>query len=230
MKIKSKLVSMSVTILLTVTFALQSFAAIAPFTDLTNVVAKDKILSLQERGYLTGIGDCLFAPDSSVTAAQGIQFIVSSLELNLDLVRFIKEPKATDYFPKADNTAWYANTLIIATINGIELPKDLDPNKEWTREEFTYHLIYAIEKKGHLPSINIISVKVADQDKLTSSYDGAIQRALVYGVAKLDADSKFNPKAGISRAAAAEQIYNALEYLNSHPAPQIKETPNEELK
>jgi len=230
MKIKSKLVSISVTILLIVTFAGQSFAAIAPFTDLTNVIAKDKILSLQERGYITGIGDCLFAPDRNVTAAQGIQFIVSSLELNLDLVRFIKEPKATDFFTKADNTAWYANTLIIASVNGIELPKDLDPNKEWTREEFTYHLIYAIEKNGHLPMINIIPVKLADQDQLTSGYDGAIQRALVYGVAKLDAEGNFNPKTGISRAAAAEQVYNALEYLKSHPAPQIKETPKNPLK
>ena len=221
MKFKSKLVSISVTLLLTVTFAGQSFAAIAPFTDITNVIAKDKILSLQEREYVTGIGDGLFAPDSNVTAAQGIQFIVSSLELNLDLVRFIKEPKATDYFTKADDTAWYANTLIIATINGIELPKDLDPNKEWTHEEFTYHLIYAMEKKGHLPMIKIIPVTLADQDQLTSNYDGSIQRALVYGVAKLDAESKFNPKAGIYRAAAAEQIYNALEYLKSHPAPQI---------
>lgn len=230
MKVQSKLVSMLLTILLTVTFAGQSFAAIAPFTDLTDVIAKDKILSLQEKGYVTGIGDCLFAPDSKVTAAQGIQFIVSSLELNLDLIRFIKEPKATDYFTKADNTAWYANTLIIATVNGIELPKDLDPNKEWTREEFTYHLIQAIEKNGDLPAIKMIPVKLADQDQLTSSYDGSIQRALVYGVVKLDAESKFNPKVAISRAAAAEQIYNALEYLKSHPAPQIKETPAEELK
>lgn len=127
--------------------------------------------------------------------------------------------KATDCFAKADNNAWYADALIVASVNGLELPADLDPEQEWTREEFTYHLIQAMEAHGNLPMLNIVPIEIADHDQLLISYDGAIQRALVYGVARLDAEGKFNSKGKISRAEAAEQTYNALEYLKAHPVP-----------
>jgi hypothetical protein len=225
MNLKSKkIVAFCTVSILTLMLAGQSFAAIKPFTDLTNVSAKEKILSLQEKGYVRGTGDCKFSPDKMVTAAEGIQFIVNALELNLDRVRFFKEPKATDYFPKANNDAWYAGGLIIASVNSLELPNDLDPNQEWTREEFTYHLIQAIETHGNLPKIKLIPVEIADQDQIAPSYDGSVQRALVYGVAKLDGEGKFKAKDKISRGEAAEQIYNALEYLKAHQAPVIQES------
>ena len=219
MDIKFKVVSLSAATVLTLAVAANSFAAVKPFTDLTNVPAKEKILALQERGYVEGVGDYLFAPNDTITAAQGIQLIVNALDLNLDLIRFFKEPKATDYLKKANDDAWYANALIIASVKGLELQADLDPNQEWTREEFTYHLIQAIEEHAHLPKMKLVPVEIADQNQLTIDYSGAIQRALTYGVAKLNAEGNFNPKGNISRAESAEQVYNALEYINAHIAP-----------
>ena len=218
---KSKMLSLSVASLITITFAVNNFAAVNPFTDLTNVAAKQKILVLQEKGYVKGVGNNLFAPNDKITSAQGIQFIVNALELNLDLVRFIKAPKATDYFVKANNNAWYANTLIVASVNGLELPRDLDPSQEWTREEFTHYLIQSMEKHFNLPKIKLVPVEIADQDKISIGYDGSIQRSLTYGVTVLDEKGKFNPKGEITRAEVAEQIYNALEYIKAHPAPVI---------
>ncbi|TEB05574.1 hypothetical protein Psch_02615 [Pelotomaculum schinkii] len=61
MSIKSKMVSLSAAAVLTLTFAGHSFAAANPFTDLTNVTAKEKIIALQEQGYVKGVGDNLFA-------------------------------------------------------------------------------------------------------------------------------------------------------------------------
>jgi hypothetical protein len=49
--------------------------------------------------------------------------------------------------------------------------------------------------------------------------DGAIQRALAYKVASLDADGNFNPKSELSRADAAAEVYHALQYIEAHPAP-----------
>ena len=213
---KSRIVSLSTATVLMLTLVGQTFAATNPFTDLTNVDSKEKILILQQKGYVKGVGNNLFAPDTTITAAQGIQFIVNALELNLDHVRFIKEPKATDYFKNADNDAWYAYTLIVATVNGLELPTDLNPNEKWTREEFTHRLIQAIETHEELPKIKLVPVMVVDQDQLTIEYDGSIQRALAYGIAKLDAEGKFNPKGEITRAEVADQIYNALEYIKAH--------------
>ncbi|NHN35264.1 S-layer homology domain-containing protein [Paenibacillus agricola] len=197
----------------------QSFAATSSFTDLDKVAAKDKIIALQQSGIVSGITPELFAPQAAMSEAQGVQLIVNAFKLNLDLVRFVKEPKATDYFVKANNDSWYANALITAAVNNVELPKDLDPNASLTREQFTHQLIRAIEAFGKLPLINPVVVDISDMDQMNVEYSGSIQRAINYGVIKLSADGKMNPKAEITRADAAEEIYNAIEYLKAHQAP-----------
>jgi hypothetical protein len=214
-----KRLTLSATALLTLAFAGQSFAASLPFADLSNTAAKDKIVELQQKGVIHGLGDDQFLPDAPVTAAQGIQLLVNALDLNIDLLRFIKAPQATDYYPKASNDAWYAEALIIAANNDIGLPADLDPGKNWTREEFTHQLILAIEKHSNLPMIKIIPVEIADGDEFINDYEGSIQRAVVLGIASLDKAGNFHPADNITRADAAEMIYNALAYIAAHPAP-----------
>ncbi|MCY9661701.1 S-layer homology domain-containing protein [Paenibacillus chondroitinus] len=197
----------------------QSFAAAPSFTDLDKVAAKDKIMSLQQSGIVSGITPELFAPQAAMSEAQGVQLLVNAFKLNLDLVKFVKEPKATDYFVKATNDSWYANALITAAVNNVELPKDLDPNATLTREQFTHQLIRAMETYGKLPLINPVVVDIKDNDQITVEYSGSIQRAINYGVIKLSADGTMNPKAEITRADAAEEIFNAIEYLKAHQAP-----------
>lgn len=216
---KAKLVSLSVVAVMTFSLAAQSFAAVTPFTDLGNGKSKEKIIALQVKGVVKGIGNNKFAPDAVVTAAQGMQFLVNALGLNLDLVKFEKEPKATDYFVKADNKAWYANASITAAVNGLGFTKELDPNQEWTREEFTYQLVKAMELHFNLPMIKLVPAKITDEDQLTIDYSGAIQRALHYGMVQLDAKGNFSPKSKMTRAEAADEVYNMLEYMKAHPAP-----------
>lgn len=226
MKTTFKMITLTAVTALSLSFAGQSFAAASPFSDIANIAAKDKIIALQEQGLVKGISEDIFAPNNTITAAQGIQLIVNAANLNLDLVRFLVEPKATDYFENADNDAWYANALITASVNGVELPADLDPDKKWTREEFTHQLIRTIEAHGNLPLIKLVPAEIKDNADITIDYDGSIQRALAYNVVKLDEQGNFNPKGEITRAEAAEQIYNVLEYLKAHPAP----TPQPELE
>ncbi|CAM3279829.1 S-layer-like y domain-containing protein [Paenibacillus lupini] len=216
---KFKLVTLAATAVLTLSIAGQSFAATTTFTDIANVSAKDKIISLQDKGLVQGVSKERYFPDATLTAAQGIQLIVNALDLNIDTLRFLKEPHATDYFPKADDAAWYANALIIAANNDIGLPNDLDPNLTWTKEEFTHQLILAIEKHSNLPMIKIIPMEFNDQDELTVSYEGSVQRALVLKIAELDQAGNFNPTDEITRADAAVLIYNALAYIDEHQAP-----------
>ncbi len=80
-----------------------------------------------------------------------------------------------------------------------------------------------METHKNLPMIKIIPAVIADQDQLTVDYDGSIQRSLVYGVTKLDAEGKFNPKDKMTRAEVAEQVYNALEYIKERPNKEIPE-------
>lgn len=214
-----KKLTVTATTLLTLAFAGQSFAASLPFTDLANIPAKDKIVDLQQKGVIHGVSSDKFQPNASITAAQGIQLFVNAFDLNIDLLRFFKAPQATDYYANANNDAWYAEALIIAANNDIGLPADLDPGKIWSREEFTHQLILTIEKHSNLPMIKIIPVDIADVSEFTNGYDGSIQRALVLGIAHLDTAGNFNPTDNITRADAAEMIYNALKYIEAHPAP-----------
>ncbi|WP_246303073.1 S-layer homology domain-containing protein [Paenibacillus plantarum] len=213
------------TALLSLSLVGQSFAATSSFTDLNNIASKDKIIALQESGIVGGITSTLFSPQEKITAAQSVQLLVNALGLNLDLVRFVKEPKASDYITNASNDAWYAQALIVAAVNNVDLPKDLNPDKKLTREEFTHQLVRAIEVSKNLPLINPLVVDIKDGDQLTVDYSGSIQRGLKYGIITLNTDGTFNPKAEITRAEAAEEVYNALDYLKTHQAPVTSNDP-----
>jgi hypothetical protein len=209
---------------LTVASAVMSLALVGPsfaastedFTDLNGVAAKDKIIALHQSGIISGVTPSLFAPLASLTNAQSIQLIVSALDLNLDAVRFLKEPKASDYFTNANDSAWYAAALITAAVHNLDLPKNLDPNANVTREQFTHQLIKSIESIGRLPMIKPVVVNVKDEDQLNVEYSGSLQRALHYGIVTLNAEGKFNPKQVISREQAAEEVFNAIQYLKAH--------------
>jgi len=219
MKKTFKIITMSAAAALTLSFAVQPFASAAAFKDLNNIQDKEKIIELQNSGKIKGISPSLFGPHIPISEAEGVQMIVNALGLNLDLVRFAKEPKATDYFANANNSAWYSQALIIAAVNGLDLPADLKPNQKLQREEFTHQLIHAIELSGQLPMVKPVVVEFKDQDQVNVEYSGSIQRALNYGVVKLDDKGKFNPKKVITRAEAAVEISNALAYLKAHTAP-----------
>lgn len=216
MRAKQTIIAFATFGFLTLSMSQQGYATMDPFTDVSQGAAVEKITSLQERGYLHGVNKTQFLPDSAITAAQGIHLIVNAVDLNLDGVRFLLAPKASDYFPNADNNAWYADVFIIAANNGLDLPGDLDPNMNWSREEFLHHLIRAMELHGNLPMINIVPVEMNDQDELNPNYQGSIQRSIAYGITKLDIAGNMHPKDDITRREAAELIYNALEYLKTH--------------
>ncbi|MFA4132841.1 MULTISPECIES: S-layer homology domain-containing protein [unclassified Brevibacillus] len=216
MNIRKNMISLSLLALFTVSFSQPSFAATTPFTDLGQSGAKDKILSLQQQGVIKGVDDSKFAPNETITAAQGIQLMVNAFDLSLAAITFVKAPQATDYFTKANNNAWYAESLIIAAVNGLELPNDLDPNAEWTREQFIHQLMKVMETKGNLPMIKLVPVEIKDDHDLTVDYQGSIQRALARDIIELDKENKLHPQKPVTREEAAEMIYNALAYLKSH--------------
>jgi hypothetical protein len=186
----------------------QCFAAANPFTDINTIPSKDKIIELYNGGVIKGTGNSLFNPDGTITAAQGVQMIVNAFDISLAKFLFIKAPLATDWYKKADDKAWYADALIRAGANDIGLPADLDPNAKWTKEDFTYYLVTAMEAHYNMPMINMMYIETADESDMTIEYQGAIQRSMKYNITSLDQDKKFYPKKQLTRAEAAEMIYN----------------------
>ncbi len=68
------------------------------FKDVKNDANEQKISELKKLGILSGDKNDKFNPKGKLTYAEGISLIVKGLDLNIDHIRFIKEPKASDYF------------------------------------------------------------------------------------------------------------------------------------
>ncbi|WP_339256203.1 S-layer homology domain-containing protein [Paenibacillus sp. FSL P2-0136] len=212
---KNTIAAITAVTLLSFSLGGQIFAAGSSFKDIGQVTGKDKINSLKEQGLIKGISDTQFLPASTVTTAQGIQFISGGLQLSLAAIDFNKAPQASALFSKVKDNAWYAEAFINAHYNGVNIPANIDPAKPITKELYTSMLVQAVEKAGNLPMINLVPVELTDADALDPSYQGSIQRALKYKITALDASGKFNPKSNITRAEAAVILYNTLDYLKS---------------
>ena len=212
---KRTLAAITTVTILSVSLGGQIFAAGNTFKDIDNINGKEKIISLKNQGLIKGVSESQFLPSSKVTTAQGIQFISGGLQLSLAAIDFNKAPVASGLFTKVKDKAWYAEAFINAYYNRVELPKDIDPTKTMTKEEFTNYLVQGVEGIGNLPMINIVPVDIADDAALNPSYQGSIQRSLKYKINSLDANGKFNPKSEITRAEAAIMLYNALEFLKT---------------
>lgn len=179
------------------------------FEDLSNHAEKDKVNWMKERGLISGFSDKKFHPDGKMTYAQGVQLIVKGLGLNIDNLRFVKEPKASDYYKHVSDNAWYAQSFIIAQFN-LGLPSDVKPNDTMTREQFAHYLYKGMMRKGEFAFIEIF-MQVGDEDQIAPAYKEAVQKLLITKVAELDDKGNFRPKQPITRADAAVMTYNAIE-------------------
>lgn len=183
------------------------------FSDIENHMYQEAIMNLYNEGVVKGIGNNEFAPDMPVSNAQALQLFVNAFALNLDTVRFAKEPLATDYFDHADNLAWYAKAMIVASVNGVEADSQLMPSAMMTRETFYHLLITTMEDHFVLPRIKLVPVVIEDESDMVISNQASIQRGISYGIVTLDDESKLNPTGSLTRGEAADALSIALDYL-----------------
>lgn len=195
------------------------------FSDVDKSENGTKITSLQSKGFLSGVSKHQFNPNGTMDNAQAISLIVKALELNIDNIRFIQAPKASHYFTKVPDKAWYASSFIVAFHNGLNLPKTIDPKQQITREQFAYYLSNALQSKGNYPMIQLYMI-LNDEKEVTKDYMNAIQNLLITKIASLDAKQNFRPKAVITRAEAAVMVYNTIEFIATHKE-DVNPLPNE---
>ncbi|MBP3964300.1 S-layer homology domain-containing protein [Paenibacillus lignilyticus] len=194
------------------------------FSDIKNDPNEAKIAELQKMGILSGSGkNDVFQPKGKLTYAAGITMIVKGLGLNIDNIRFIKEPKVTDSFPKMKDDAWYANSFIIASLNGLEIPRDTDPSALMTREQFAHHLMKGILRQGDFAFIDLYVV-MKDEADVEQTYMDSIQKLLILKIAQLDKEQKFSPKSAVTRSDAAGWLHGAIQFVkNTPPVPPVEE-------
>jgi len=194
-----------------------TFGSAYAFSDLEEGQAT-AIIALKDRGVVSGFDNEHFVPKGKISYAQSVQMIVKGLNLNLDAIKFIKQPLASDSYTNIPNNAWYADAFIIAHYHNLDIPRDVNPNATITREQFGNLLVKALETKGQFPLVKMY-IPIQDEDQLNVDYQGTIQRLLLYKITALDANGKFNPKSELTRGEAANWLYNAIRVLETHVKP-----------
>ena len=84
-----------------------------------------------------------------------------------------------------------------------------------SREAFTYMLVRALESAGDYPMVKMFIV-IGDEAAISPPCQGAVQRALLYRLTRLDENAKFHPQAAITAGEAAEMIRKACELAVWH--------------
>ncbi|RUS48373.1 S-layer homology domain-containing protein [Cohnella sp. AR92] len=194
------------------------------FSDIEGDPGSKQILDLRDRGIVQGVGNNAFKPQAPVNGATALTLIVKGLGLNIDNKRFFKEPKASDYFSIVKDNAPYAMTFIIAKENGLDIPKDIDPAKKITREQFAHWLFQAISTKGDYAYTEQYMLR-GDEDKVTPAFSGSIQKLLIAGIAQLDKKQNFRPQDTITRSEAAILLDNAIQFVEKTPTVETETPP-----
>lgn len=159
------------------------------------------------------------AHPNSITVSTAVSMIVNGLHLNIDDIRFIKEPKASDYYTKVKDSSPYAYDFTIAQFNGLELPKDIDPNAYVSREQFAKWLYGGLSSTGDYAWIEIF-VEIKDANKVSKGYMDSIQKLLIAGIASTDSHNRFWPKMDVTKAQAERMVKKAAAFVEQHhPAP-----------
>lgn len=209
-------IAISLLIVLCVILSSSVFA----FQDINSNPDKEKIQSLKDQGIINGFNS-KFHAEAQMTYAEGFQLIVKALDLNIDHIRFIKMPLASDYFTHVSDNAWYANAFLMAQFH-LEPPADIKPNDVMTREVFAHYLFKGMMTKGEFAFIELYML-INDQNLVTPEYMNDIQKLLISKVAQLDANNNFRPNVGITRGEAAVMIYNGLDFLSkAEPIPPLE--------
>lgn len=221
MMLKRRLASMMLVVLLC--FTIVPIKGEEVFGDIDNHAYQEDIMALYKAGIVRGMGDQRYAPDDRLTNAQALQVLVNMFDLNLEAIRFIKAPLATDYYVNAHDQAWYAEALIISAVFGIEADRLLMPGEAISRESFYHLLVTTMESRYNMPKVKLMPVTISDEKDIKADYQGSIQRGLAYGIMTLDMDGNLHPKNSLSRGEAARVVALALAYLKENNYVEIED-------
>jgi hypothetical protein len=187
------------------------------FSDTKGDPNEGKIDSLQEQGILSGNGG-KYRPNSTLTYAEGVALLVKGFGLNIDNIRFVKEPKASDHYSNVKDDQWYSSAFIIAEYTGLDIPQDVDPNAAMTREQFAHPLFKAMTHGHDFAFIDIYN-QFKDEKDVNPAYMDSIQKLLITHVVALDSSQKFYPTKSIKRGEAAAWLHDGIAFVKEQTQP-----------
>ena len=179
----------------------------ANFDDVQNHWAKDTVNTLATYGYIEGIGNNLYAPDSNVTRAQFVKMITDTYHLTA--------PQYDGAFSDIKGDEWFASSVTIAHKLGLldtalTLGGTFKPDQAITREEAASIAAKAAVSKDAEKTKTVSDF--ADEADITLWAKTAVKDAAEYGLIKGYEDGSYKPKNHITRAEAAQILMRVAEF------------------
>ena len=179
------------------------------FADVTGHWAEAIIEDLAKYGYVNGIGNGLYSPDSTLTRAQFIKMATNFYDM--------EAPVYDGRFKDVAGDEWFAAPLMIADDLGLidvamKLGGVIKPNAPITREEAASIAARVAKERGAKADAENATT-FTDSASVSEWAKASVRDAASYGLIKGYDTGEYKPAAGLTRAEAAQIIYNILKQL-----------------
>jgi len=181
------------------------------FTDIKGNWAESHILYLYSKGIVNGNGANAYNPNKSVTKAEFVKLLVSTLG-KVDL-KAAKEGK----FKDVEKGKWYTDYINWVGEKGIAAGDEkgnFGPNDIISREEMTVMLLNFADTMNIKLAMSNEPVEFKDASQISSSAKKAVSIIQRSGLISGKPDGSFDPKGGTTKAEAAKIIRMLMDAMN----------------
>lgn len=173
------------------------------FTDLGSVPwARTAILSLAERGVISGTGDAIYSPQEPIKRADFVILLVRLLGL---------EGEKTDEFADVERGAYYYEPVTLAkslgVISGVGDDK-FNPEGSITRQDMITMTYRALESLGMTNGASDDLTRFTDRSDVADYALESVSYMVGTGSINGDDQSRLNPTSNTTRAETAVFLYN----------------------
>ena len=174
------------------------------FSDIENHWGKRYILSLAEKGFISGYDDNTFRPDKPVIRAEFVKLVLNALNIT---------GSSDKKFNDVSENDWYFEYISRAVGAGIITGSDdnnVYPEREISREDAAVIIYRNIKDKVNFPN-KTFSFK--DGEEISDYCIEAVNDMAYAGIISGKGSNKFYPGDTMTRAEAAALISNTIDYI-----------------
>ena len=178
------------------------------FTDLEGHWAEEAVMSLAQKGIVSGKGEGIFDPDGKVTRAEITKMIALAFQLDAS-------QGSGGSYTDVVSSAWYFNYVSYAAAAGVVQGYEdgtFRPENDVTRQELCVMLVRAAGAEQLRASAQS-DVSFRDAASIAQWADESVGLLASAGIVSGDQDGNFLPEDGATRAETAKMIAGLLAYL-----------------
>lgn len=207
----------SVVMVLIILLAVGIPATAANYTDLNGHWAKDYMLDLADKGFLTGYSDNTMRPNANITAAETLALLSRFYTFTEEESKFIEaDYQAVVTSSVAANYSWAYKNLAVCLAAGIVTEPELKSMQlgvEMKKEQLAVCLVRAMQLTAEAEALSGTVMPFVDNTSIADSARGAVAELVAIKIVGGDDTGHFLPQSSVTRAVAATMVSRALDYL-----------------